>query len=77
MKPMSKGPQGPRRSPQQAMAAKKQRDILQQQRDQEMSDQMRRAYENVQAQSVSGMKSGGMTGKNGRDGCAIRGRTRA
>lgn len=77
MNPMSKGPQGPRRSPQQAAAARKQRDILQQQRDQEMSDQMRRAYENAQAQSLSGMKAGGMTKGNGRDGCAIRGRTRA
>lgn len=77
MNPMSKGPQGPRRSPQQTASAQKQRDILQQQKDQQMSDQLRRAYENAQSESVSGMNKGGMTGKNGRDGCAIRGKTRA
>jgi hypothetical protein len=69
-----KGPQGPRRSPQQAEAARKKKEAMQSVKDAEMARKMREAYERVQGQSVSGMKKGGMTG---RDGCAIRGRTRA
>jgi hypothetical protein len=64
----------PRRSPEQTRAAQKQREELQRIKDEEMSRKMQEAYKRAQGQSVSGMKKGGMTG---RDGCAIRGRTRA
>ena len=67
----------PRRSPEQTRAAEKQRAELQRIKDEEMSRKMQEAYKRVQGQSVSGMKNGGMTKGTGRDGCAIRGRTRA
>ncbi len=67
----------PRRSPEQTRAAEKQRAELQRIKDEEMSRKMQEAYKRTQGQSVSGMKEGGMTKGTGRDGCAIRGRTRA
>lgn len=59
MSSLSKGPQGPRRSAQQTRAAQKQRDIMQQMKDDEMTRKMQEAYEKAQSQSVSGMKNGG------------------
>jgi hypothetical protein len=59
MTSISKGPQGPRRSAQQARAAQKQRDIMQQMKDDEMSKKMQEAYEKSQSQSLSGMNKGG------------------
>lgn len=56
---LPKGPQGPRRSPQQTRSAQKQRDILQQMRDDEMSRRTREAYEEAMRESTSGMKHGG------------------
>jgi hypothetical protein len=60
MNPMPKGPQGPRRSPEQASAARKEREALEQARQEEMARKMREAYEKAQKRSVTGMKSGGM-----------------
>ena len=76
---MSKGPQGPRRSPQQARAAQKERDIMQQMRNDEMSRRMQEAYERTQRRSVSGMKKGGKVKSSASkraDGCAVKGKTR-
>lgn len=64
---LPKGPQGPRRSPQQTRFAQKQRDILQQMRDDEMSRRTREAYEEAMRESTSGMKHGGKV-KNMRQG---------
>jgi hypothetical protein len=84
MSPMSKGPQGPRRSPQQTRAAQKERDIMQQMRDDEMARRMQESYERAQRQSMSGMKKGGKVKKYAAggsaskraDGCAVKGKTR-
>ena len=50
----------PRRSPEQARAAEKQRAELQRIKDEEMSKKMREGYQRAQSRSVSGMKNGGM-----------------
>jgi hypothetical protein len=60
MNQMPKGPQGPRRSPEQAAAARRQRGAIEQARQEEMERKMREAYERAQRRSVSGMKEGGM-----------------
>lgn len=74
MNPMSKGPQGPRRSAQQTRSAQKQRDILQQMKDEEMSRKMREGYE-----KALGMKKGGKVKSSASrraDGVAKKGKTR-
>ena len=60
MNQMPKGPQGPRRSPEQAAAARRERDELERVRQEEMAKKMREAYEKAQKRSVSGLKSGGL-----------------
>jgi len=60
MNPLPKGPQGPRRSPEQAAAARRERDELERVRKEEMAKKMREAYEKAQRQSVTGLKSGGL-----------------
>jgi len=72
MKPLPKGPQGPRRSPQQAASARREAELIQQAKDEEMTRKMQEAYKKAQSQPL---KKGGMT--KGIDGCAMRGRTRA
>ena len=78
MNPLPKGPQGPRRSPEQAAAARKERDELERVRQEEMAKKMREAYEKTQRRSVSGMKKGGKVSSASKraDGCAQRGKTR-
>ena len=60
MNPLPKGPQGPRRSPEQAAAARREREELERVRQEEMAKKMREAYEKTQRRSVSGMRSGGL-----------------
>lgn len=80
--PLTKGPQGPRRSPQQTRSAQKQRDILQQMKDEEMSRRMREGYEKAMGMKKGGKvkkyAGGGSTGSASKraDGCAVKGKTR-
>jgi hypothetical protein len=73
-----KGPQGPRRSPEQASAARREREALEQARQEEMARKMREAYEKAQKRSVSGMKKGGSVSSASKraDGCVTKGKTR-
>ena len=60
MNQMPKGPQGPRRSPEQAAAARREREELERVRQEKQAKKMREAYEKAQAQSVAGLRSGGL-----------------
>jgi len=74
-----KGPQGPRRSPAQAAAARKEREAIEKARQEELERKMREAYEKAQGSSVSGMKKGGAVKSSASkraDGCAVRGKTK-
>ena len=82
VKPLPKGPQGPRRYPGQNEAARKRREMEQALKDKEMSDKMNEAYERFEGSSESdspGYKKGGSVKSSASrraDGIAQRGKTR-
>ena len=82
VKPLPKGPQGPRRYPGQNEAARKRREMEQALKDKEMSDKMNKAYERFERSSESdspGYKKGGSVKSSASrraDGIAQRGKTR-
>jgi len=77
VKPLPKGPQGPRKYVTREERIRREQE--QKDKQAEMERKMREAYERVQSQSVSGMKSGGAVKSSASkraDGCAVKGKTR-
>jgi len=65
---LPKGPQNPRRSPEQAAAARKEREALKEAERKEKERKMREAYEKAMRESTSGMKHGGSVKKMNKGG---------